>query len=182
MNQEPTIYPDELDEFTEFLLSEIEQLPYKTPECKSRLIVTPPLINHTMKKSKFLPVYRLTDTGNRRTNLSHLQGKAGVYLIKEAGKIVYIGHSTSDLYKTALRHFQSWDDPTQQRITYAGQPVEIYTIRIVQTTPKQAPALEKKLILRHNPRDNWQKYESYQLTPYDDQVLETYDNTETAPF
>lgn len=135
-----------------------------------------------MKKSKFFPVYRITDDRQRRTNLASAKGKAGVYLIKERGKIVYIGHSASDLYKTALRHFQSWTDPTQERVTYEGKPLDNYTIRLVITTPKQAPALEKKLILRHNPRDNWQKYESYILTAYDEQTLDTYDNTEPAPF
>ena len=135
-----------------------------------------------MKKSKFFPVYRITNDQQRRTNLAGAKGKAGVYLIKERGKIVYVGHSTSDLYKTALRHFQTWNDRTQERVTYAGKPIEDYTIRIVITTAKQAPALEKKLILRHNPRDNWQKYESYTLSAYDNQALDTYDNTEVAPF
>ena len=136
-----------------------------------------------MKKSKFLPVYKWDDnTGRRRSNLAPWKGKAGVYLIKERGKLVYVGHSASDVYKTALRHFQAWDDPTQLRITYESRPWEDYTIRVVTTTAKQAPALEKALIIRHQPRDNEMKYQFYQTNAYDNQVLNTYLDTETAPF
>jgi excinuclease UvrABC nuclease subunit len=134
-----------------------------------------------MIKSRFIPVYRL-EKGRRRSNISDARQRPGVYIIKELGKIVYIGHSASDVYKTAMRHFQSWDDPTQDRVTYVNKQLDNYTIRIIFTTPKQAPALEKKLILRHNPRDNELKYGSYTVNAYDREVLEIYDNTEIAPF
>lgn len=134
-----------------------------------------------MIKSRFIPVYRL-ENGRRRSNISNARQRPGVYIIKELGRIVYIGHSASDVYKTAMRHFQSWDDPTQDRITYVNKQLENFTIRIIFTTPKQAPALEKKLILRHNPRDNELKYGTYTINSYDREVLEIYDNTEIAPF
>lgn len=131
-----------------------------------------------MKKTRFKPVYNLAG----RVNIPETKDRSGVYLIKEKGKIVYVGNSASNVYKTALRHFQSWDDPTQERITYAGQPRENYTIRFVACTAKQAEALERRLILRHQPRDNSIKYDNYINSQYDDQVVSIYDNTEVAPF
>jgi excinuclease UvrABC nuclease subunit len=131
-----------------------------------------------MKKTRFKPVYNLAG----RVNIPETKDRSGVYLIKEKNKIVYVGNSASNVYKTAIRHFQSWNDPTQERVTYASQPRENYTIRFVSCTPKQAEALERRLILRHQPRDNYMKYENYINTAYDDQVVSTYDNTEVAPF
>jgi len=39
--------------------------------------------------------------------LRALKGKAGVYLIKEGGELVYVGSSTKQLYDTLTRHFQT---------------------------------------------------------------------------
>lgn len=124
-----------------------------------------------MKVFKFIPPY---NPKTKKPNFPS-RGKAGVYLIKEEGNIVYVGYSSKDLYKTMYRHFQRWDHPTQEVITYAGDLDKLeFTVRVVYCTPKQAEALEKALIKKHNPRDNAQKYEDTVLTAYDRAALENY--------
>lgn len=129
-----------------------------------------------MKKSKYQPVY---DKSGKASNVRPYFKKSGVYLIKEQGQLVYIGHSKRNLYKTALRHFQQWDDPEQIRISYAGKPRNWYTIRFVSTTPAKAEKLERVLVIKHQPRDNAIKYDSYTTTPADDAIRRQY---EEAPF
>lgn len=129
-----------------------------------------------LKKSKFKHVYR----SQGKTNLSDYIGKKGVYLIKHKGKIVYIGQSGSNLYKTITRHFQSWNDRSQIRITYPQS--KAYTIRVVLTrTAKQAAKLERALILKLKPKDNPQK-----LTLYSDkeevEVDKFFQEYKKAPF
>ena len=98
-----------------------------------------------MKKSRFKPPY---NKEGLKTMFPKLRGKSGVYIIKSirTGKIVYIGHSQSDLYKTMYRHFQSWNDESQIRTTY---PKKGYTVRIVLTSKTRAKWLEKALILKY---------------------------------
>ena len=114
-----------------------------------------------MKKFKTIKPY----TGEK-TNIAFTQNKSGVYIIYPAGsqKAVYIGYSGNNLYKTILRHFQSWDDPRQIRVTY---PKQGYNIRIVFCTPLQAERLERALIVKHKPKDNPYKYELYSLKKAD---------------
>ena len=97
---------------------------------------------HQMKKSRFKKPY----LKNGKTAFRHISGKAGVYLIKsiKTGKILYVGHSKTDLYKTMYRHFQEWNDNTQVRTTFANK--NAYTVRVVLTTPARAARLEKGLI------------------------------------
>jgi hypothetical protein len=125
-------------------------------------------------KTKFVPVYKnLKDKElgwNTETNIAFAQGKTGVYIIKENGKITYIGSGTN-VYKNALRHFEP-------RKTRSGQRYDKYldkndyTIRIVLTnTIKQAAALEMALIRKHNPRDNYVKYEL--ISDYDERKANT---------
>lgn len=108
-----------------------------------------------MKKTKFIPAYPKAG----KTNLSSFRGKSGVYIIKDGrtNKIVYIGFSGSDLYKTITRHFQSWTDRTQVRVTYPQKPH--YLVRVVLATPVKAFNLETALIIKHQPEDNPQKIE-----------------------
>lgn len=112
-----------------------------------------------MKKFKFLPPYK----ANGRTSFPEAQKRTGVYLIKKNGVLVYIGFSESDLYKTLYRHFQTWNDTDQpNRISYKNQLSRAkFTVRVVFTTKKRAAALEKALILKHNPKDNKLKYKAY---------------------
>ena len=108
-----------------------------------------------MRKTAFFKPY---DKTGKNTNLKKFMNKAGVYLIKESGKLTYIGYSAGNLYKTITRHFQTWNDPTQPRFFYERSKC---TIRVVLTTPKQAAALEETLIQKYKPTDNKLKLNLY---------------------
>ncbi len=107
-----------------------------------------------MKKIRFVRPY--LPTGKTRFPE---RNKSGVYLISENSKVVYVGFSESDLYKTMYRHFQVWNHTGQFVVSYADfLKTKEYKVRIVYCTAKQAAELEKALILKHRPRDNWNKY------------------------
>lgn len=132
-----------------------------------------------MKRFRRVPVYK--EPG--KTNVSELVDRSGVYLIYEDRKLVYIGHSTTNMYKTLLRHFQRWDDPAQIRITYPQ--TKTYRVSIVYTTAQQAPRLEFALIKRYQPRDNPDKYENQKAQGADIRALHTFLDTpvdQIAPF
>lgn len=115
-----------------------------------------------MHKTKFVPVFKSLEGDRSKFNLKGTQGKSGCYIIKENGKIVYVGYSGSNLYKTITRHFQDWNDRSQDRITYdVSKYRKKYTIRIVFASPTKAKQLEKDLILKYQPRDNKDKYEEH---------------------
>jgi hypothetical protein len=115
-----------------------------------------------MKKSSFKPPYK---KNGRTTFGNSINGKSGAYLIKKNGKIVYIGYSASNLYKTIYRHFQSWTDPTQRRVTYQNElKNNSFTVRVILCTPKQAQRLEKYLILKYLPEDNELKIDLFSET------------------
>lgn len=108
-----------------------------------------------MKKSRWFDPY----ARRNKTNLRPAKARSGVYLVRskpapgQKPKIVYVGMSQTDLYKTISRHFQVWDDPTQQRVTF---PQSGYEIRIVFCTPRQAVRLEEALRANHMPSKNIQ--------------------------
>ena len=110
-----------------------------------------------MRKTKYFRPYQKSG----KTNLAKFQGKSGVYIIKAPGseKLLYVGHSKTDIYKTVTRHFQSWNDRSQIRVTYSQKSDLL--IRIVLTTPNQAPILERALIVKHKPKDNPYKFELF---------------------
>jgi len=68
-----------------------------------------------MKISKFFAPYN----ADGKNNLLKFKNRTGVYIIKEKGsaKLLYIGYSGYNLYKTVTRHFQRWKDNTQVRTT-----------------------------------------------------------------
>lgn len=106
--------------------------------------------------------------------------KSGVYFIKENGRLVYIGHSGYNLYKTITRHFQQWD-ARQQRATYTPGAAK-FEVKAILTSPTEAQILEDQLIKKYNPRDNSNQKtldltENY--TPEDLEILQT---EEIAPF
>ncbi len=108
--------------------------------------------------SNFNPPYY---NGNR-TTYWQTKERSGVYIIKENNKIVYIGRSGSNLYKTLYRHFETWTHRTQEVVSYKHLlKRNKYTVSVILTTPKEANSLEKALILKHRPRDCEQKYEIY---------------------
>ncbi len=142
-----------------------------------------------MKKFKFLPPYRPAKTstgGANRTTFPETQNRSGCYIIKENAKIVYVGMSGSNLYKTLYRHFEHWSHKLQEVTTYKTRLTKHkYTVRVILCTPAQATRLERLLIIKHNPRDNDLKYKGYQLTAFDERVFETYEALpvqEEAPF
>jgi hypothetical protein len=129
-----------------------------------------------MKQTKFFKPYKKPQS----TNLKFTEGKSGVYIIKRSGatKPLYVGMSGSNLYKTITRHFQSWPDPSQVRVTYSQKSNIV--IRVILTTPKQAERLEKYLILKYKPTDNPGKIANYQLDAFDKSVVESYSNVLTS--
>lgn len=127
-------------------------------------------------KSRFISPY-----ASERSNISFAKGKAGVYLIAFNGEIRYVGYSESDVEKTCLRHFQSWNDKTQARVTYRSRTD--VTVRIILTTPARAAELEKALIIKLRPADNPNKLNSYlgKVPKSAEQILEEYENAGCAP-
>lgn len=126
-------------------------------------------------KTRFREPYRKNKNGTLRVNIPHLRDQdkqAGVYLIKSKrnGEIIYIGYSSSQLYKTILRHFQTWNDTSQERYTYSKNN---YLIRVIITTPRRAAALEQYLILKYMPRDNKNKYQLSLSLKDEKQAVET---------
>lgn len=107
-----------------------------------------------IKKYKFAKPYDRTG----KTNFKFTDGKAGIYIIKENLKVVYVGHSQTNLYKTLYRHFQQWT--AQQYVTSYAARIKrnSYLISVLLTTPAAAPRIEKYFVLQHNPRDNKAKY------------------------
>lgn len=109
-----------------------------------------------MKSSKFFEPYYEKGKKDLCTLKASHETSVGVYLIrdKESKKILYIGHSTSNLYKTLYRHFQSWKDK-QYRATFDKYKTEV---RIITTTEKQAQRLERFLIRKYRPGANEVKH------------------------
>jgi hypothetical protein len=132
-----------------------------------------------MLKTKFVKPYIINKYGQKYTTFP-ARSKSGVYMIKEAGIIVYIGHSRTDVYKTMYRHFQQWTHREQEVTTYAGQDIDNFTVRVIYCTPKQAEAAEKYLIKRYKPRDNKYKYDSIILLPYDEKTGKAIQEAPTA--
>lgn len=104
--------------------------------------------------------------------------RPGVYLIYVNGVLRYVGYSTYDVYKTMYRHFQSWRDSTQTRITYPRSPD--VKIRVVYTnTAKQAAVLERALRIRYQPTDNPQQLIDIDTTPAEDDSIEKFEQIRT---
>jgi hypothetical protein len=113
-----------------------------------------------LKQSKWNEPYN----GKKTTLAKDLSKTPGVYLIKskQTGKIKYVGHSATNLKRTLYRHFQQWNDKAQDRYVYDKNK---YLIRVIKTTSKRAPELEKYLIDKYKPKDNKNKYPT--LEPVD---------------
>jgi len=133
-----------------------------------------------LKVSKFYPVY-IKNKLNSRLGLLQSKKQKGVYILKKNNEIVYVGYSGSNLYKTLTRHFQSWEDRKQTRITYSKSE-NIKARVILTTTAQQAAKLEKALILKYKPTDNPNKYEQYILNLSDNNLINNYQDSAEAPF
>lgn len=111
-----------------------------------------------LRRTRFLPPY----LPSGRTTFSEA-GCPGCYIITKAGRIRYVGFSANNVYKTLYRHFQKWNDPRQERVTY----MQRHDVRVrVLYTPSAAKAreLERALIIKHQPPDNTDKLKGYRLT------------------
>jgi len=89
-----------------------------------------------------------------------LDSPDGVYLIRriKTGRIHYVGHSKSSIYKTLYRHFQDWSESDQYRATY---PKKGYEIALIPTRKDRVKKLEKFLTVKIRPKDAEVKYQSY---------------------
>jgi excinuclease UvrABC nuclease subunit len=102
-----------------------------------------------------------------KLNYPYVNGRAfytakqpGVYLIYKNQKLVYVGFSSYNVYKTLYRHFQQWNDPMQIRVVYSKNDSSI-KVRVIYTTAIRARKLEKALIIKYRPKDNPDKLDSY---------------------
>ena len=138
-----------------------------------------------MYKSRAVFVY----TPEGRSNIAYAKNKAGVYIIYNLqGQPVYIGYSAGQLEKTIMRHFQSWKDPRQVRVSYADKYA--YKVRIVITTQQRAQALERALIIKYKPKDNPDKLQLYAPSSFENDMLNEFEEAgvktvkemEDAPF
>jgi excinuclease UvrABC nuclease subunit len=119
-----------------------------------------------MKSTKFFPPYFKKGRLSKCTLKTSFQKVSGVYIIKSLGvdsKVLYVGYSTNNLYRTMYRHFQSHKDE-QTRHVYGKFSVKV---RIIKTTESQAFRLEKYLIKKMKPTDNENTYENETIKPID---------------
>lgn len=130
-----------------------------------------------MIRFKWMPPYQPDGS----TTFPESKNRTGVYLIREHQTVVYVGFSGYNLYKTMYRHFQSWKDKTQQRVTYDGKNPDI-TVRLIYCSRVQADRLEKYLISRYDPRDNINRYQTVDYSPREvDRIAEVGQTFETTP-
>jgi len=124
-----------------------------------------------MKKSRLTPPY-----DNKGRTMYSKRGKIGVYMIYKDNVLRYVGYSGNDLYKALYRHFQTWNDKSQQRVVY--KQLNDIKVRVIYTrTKQQAANLEKALILKYKPKDNPQQYWlNYEMEPKEKQALDTFIN------
>lgn len=95
--------------------------------------------------------------------IRELDGRSGVYVIRQGGDVVYVGEShTGRLYDTLTRHFSTWrrwkgfwrdqfGEGHDPGMTYDRDRVEV-AVRV--TSPSEAIDEESRLIHRLKPRDN----------------------------
>ncbi|NCX93129.1 MAG: GIY-YIG nuclease family protein [Gammaproteobacteria bacterium] len=87
--------------------------------------------------------------------------RAGVYIIKENGVVVYVGMSQKCVLKRCYRHFYKFSDAGVRHRSYYDLEAGNYEISIINTSPEDAVKVERGLILSIQPRDNRERYERY---------------------
>jgi excinuclease UvrABC nuclease subunit len=104
----------------------------------------------------------------------------GVYMIySDSKELLYVGYSGSDVYKALYRHFQSWNDKRQIRVTFNPDKVKV---KLTYTnTGKEASDLETALIIKYQPKKNPQKYIDYTTEPAEAKMLESFEEAPTEP-
>ena len=116
--------------------------------------------------------------GNKEKTFFSDRFSSGVYIVYDKNKIIYVGFSSTDLYKTMYRHFQSWGTSKQYRAIFNRNK---HKVRVVYCTAKKAYDLEKALILKHKPEMNEQTYDMYEPDNKEIKVLNEYFETDIAP-
>ena len=126
-----------------------------------------------MKKTRLIAPYYQDKFKMRHSARFSDRNKSGVYMIYKNARLVYVGYSSSSVYKALYRHFQQWNDKNQVRVTY--NPTEV-KVRVIYCTPSQADKLEKALIIKYKPKDNPQQYDLYEADKSEIKVLEKFEN------
>jgi len=133
-----------------------------------------------MKKTKLIEPYYLHSVTKTKKTVFNKRNLIGVYEIWKNGELRYVGVSTTDLYKTMYRHFQSWDVTTQTRVQYkqlAGIKVRV----VYCNTPTQALNLEKALIIKKKPKDNPHQYRIWTTDDAENKAYDLYTGAEIKP-
>ena len=103
-------------------------------------------------------------------------------MIYEKDILRYVGYSAANCYKSFYRHFQSWNDKTQQRVTYNPTNENIKARLIYTNTANQAAKLEKALIIKYRPTDNIQQYWiNYDTDKQEEEIHDFYKSTKASP-
>jgi len=110
-------------------------------------------------KTKWFPPYVIKNN-KLKPNLQ-IQSKkfnTGVYFVKDAktNKILYVGYSGVNLYKTMYRHFQKWTSK-QYRVRFNKLG---YKVKIIFCSPDKAQRLEKYYIQKFKTLLNKHQYEA----------------------
>lgn len=131
-----------------------------------------------LKKSRFLPPY----APDGSATFSDMRGRSGVYVIRRNGVVVYVGYSSTNLYRTLYRHFQRWTHHSQEVVTYVNDR-GVFTVRVLLCSPAQAKRYEVALVRKYKPRDNARKMSSMNLSAKEEEKLvSNYGRAEDAPF
>jgi hypothetical protein len=121
---------------------------------------------YVLKNDKLKPNFKQTE-----------KFKTGVYFIrdKKTQKILYVGYSGSNLYRTIYRHFQRWEDG-QYRATF-NKNNKSYQLQILFCSPQQAARLEKFFIKKYKERGEAEK-NNYQYETSEETIKSNSNNTE----
>ncbi len=132
-----------------------------------------------MRKSRLIEPY----DRNGRSNLGFANKQSGVYMIYKNDKLVYIGYSATNLYKTCTRHFQEWNSKYQRVVTYARVlKHNTFKVRVILCSAGRAEKLEKALIVKYKPKDNPDKLPGYRLDGYELRAFEDFKDTPASNY
>jgi hypothetical protein len=146
----------------------IDPAPYLAAWSRTTLAWSPPALvaSNPAPRNGSMSAYRpVGDRGEPYPEwVRALRGQAGVYVIRDADthECLYVGSSSTQLYDTLTRHFQTWrrwkgfwkgqyGEGADPGLTYPRGDVEV-AVRL--TSPSAALDAEMSLIARLRPRDN----------------------------
>jgi hypothetical protein len=136
-------------------------------------------IKKLFKTHWFAPYVKKNGILKPNLKLLSEQFKTGVYFIrnKKTNKILYVGFSGYNLYKTIYRHFQSWQDRRQYRATFDKKNTD-YQLQIIFCKPKQAQRLEEYFIKKYK-EIGQASFNNYQYTTKDN-IIKTNNNNSSV--